>query len=456
MSDKNRFSVQADQDAEPSVHTGPKPKKNPKRKAIVYLGIFLSSIVLIGLLFSGGNKPEHKPSNNQDAAGRSSQKSDASATAARPLVPVNHPPSPAAVAQLFNLQQRAGHAAAARKQTAVIHSRCRREGSCENASPLPAIITGGGGHQAIRAPDVSTKSAVARSSPIVALSGSGSSGKSNGHGKTNRGGGFSSVLNGFKPPQSGGGLKQIEQLLQHLPHPKTSGASGTGRAPDRQASYRQFMTRSAAHDKTGGDSEAIPINPPMSGYVLMPGSIIPAVLVTTINSDLPGMIVARVRQNVYDSIHGSKLVIPIGSTLVGYYASKVFAGQTRVLSSFTQIIFPDGATVNLQGMSASDAYGQSGMSADVNNHYIEMFGASFLIAALSSMLPSTSSNVTVIGGGGAGALGSSGGTALNQVSRKALSRSINIPPTLIVHRGFRFNVMVNRPIRLGYTTGRNR
>lgn len=430
------------EDTHPSANTQPKPKKNPKRKAIIYLGVFLCSIVLLGLLFSGGGNSGRNKSKDRNATGQSSKGNKESTTSARPLVPVNSQPSSAVVAHLFQVQQRTGTAAAHRQSSGSTGPGARRK---NRYIPTTIIGTGASGRKITGAPQVSTVNAMARTSPIVAISGGGDKSASGG-GEQSRAIGFANKL-----PRAGNALNQIKALMQSLPHPKGMGGEGQ----DRQAAYQQFLKQSASRENTGGGNQAIPINPPMSGYVLTAGSIIPAVLVTTINSDLPGMIVARVRQNVYDSIHESKLVIPMGSTLVGYYGSKVFAGQTRVLSSFDQIIFPDGATVNLKGMSASDSYGQSGMNADVNNHYLEMFGASFLIAALSTMLPSTSSHVTVIGGGGgAGALGSAGGSALNQVSRKALSRAINIPPTLIVHRGFRFNVMVNRPIRLGYSGGR--
>ncbi|HYW76628.1 MAG TPA: TrbI/VirB10 family protein, partial [Gammaproteobacteria bacterium] len=123
---------------------------------------------------------------------------------------------------------------------------------------------------------------------------------------------------------------------------------------------------------------------------------------------------------------------------------------------FTKIIFPDGTTVHLGGMSAADAYGQAGMGADVNTHFWQRFGSSFLIAALSSLLPS-SGNVTVINAGEnpGSAVGSAAGQALDNVSKSELRRYQQLPPTLIVHRGFRFNIMVSKPISLpAYEDGR--
>jgi type IV secretion system protein VirB10 len=223
-----------------------------------------------------------------------------------------------------------------------------------------------------------------------------------------------------------------------------TGATGS-KSTSRADSQQHFLDKIAGQ-KVGAP---LPVNPPPTAPTLMPGSVIPAVLLSRVNSDLPGQIVARITQDVYDTIHTRTVVIPHGSTLVGYYSSNVANGQTRVLASFSELIFPDGRTVYLHGMGAADAYGQAGMDADVNTHFWKRFGASFLIAALSTLLP-TSRNVTVVNATPSVSQAVTGpaGQALLDVSRKNLQRYQNLPPTLIVHQGFEFNIMVNRPIVL--------
>ncbi|MFX7934407.1 TrbI/VirB10 family protein, partial [Acinetobacter baumannii] len=75
-------------------------------------------------------------------------------------------------------------------------------------------------------------------------------------------------------------------------------------------------------------------------YELKRGSVIPATLITGINSDLPGRIMAQVSQSVFDSATGHQLLIPQGTKLMGRYDSKVSFGQSRVLVVWTDIIFP--------------------------------------------------------------------------------------------------------------------
>lgn len=112
-----------------------------------------------------------------------------------------------------------------------------------------------------------------------------------------------------------------------------AGAQNTD--PNGQAGKESFFNQDIA------DLGYLPksVVPQMSPYELKRGSVIPATLVTGINSDLPGRITAQVSQNVYDSATGRHLLIPQGSKLFGRYDSNVSFGQNRVLVIWTDIIF---------------------------------------------------------------------------------------------------------------------
>ncbi len=97
--------------------------------------------------------------------------------------------------------------------------------------------------------------------------------------------------------------------------------------------------------------------PQLSPYELKRGSVIPATMITGLNSDLPGRISAQVSQNVYDSATGYRLLIPQGAKLFGRYDSKVSFGQERVLVVWTDLIFPNGSTLQIGSMSGTDAEG---------------------------------------------------------------------------------------------------
>jgi type IV secretion system protein VirB10 len=99
------------------------------------------------------------------------------------------------------------------------------------------------------------------------------------------------------------------------------------------------------------------------------GTLIPAVLLTGINSDLPGMITAQVAETIYDTVTGKHVLIPQGSTLIGEYDSRITYGQERVLFVWTRVRFPNGSSISLEGMPELDLSGFSGVRDKVDNHW---------------------------------------------------------------------------------------
>ena len=81
---------------------------------------------------------------------------------------------------------------------------------------------------------------------------------------------------------------------------------------------------------------------PKNNFMIKAGSFIPATLLTGIHSDLPGQIIAKVRQNIFDTVSGNYLLIPQGSTLLGTYDSQMITGQSRILIAWQKLIFPNG------------------------------------------------------------------------------------------------------------------
>ena len=176
----------------------------------------------------------------------------------------------------------------------------------------------------------------------------------------------------------------------------------------------------------------------------MAGSVIPAITASGINSDLPGQFISLVRQNVYDTVSGRHLLIPQGSKLIMLYDSQLSFGQERVLVAAKRIIFPNGQSLNLQGMPGVDTEGFSGFHDEVNNHYMKLFGSSLMLGLISagfqlsqpqqtSVLQNPSSGQTL-----AAALGQQ----LGEVSSQMMQKNLNIQPTLQIRPGYIFNVTV--------------
>jgi type IV secretion system protein VirB10 len=108
---------------------------------------------------------------------------------------------------------------------------------------------------------------------------------------------------------------------------------------------------------------------PVSPYQLMAGTIIPASLITGLNSDLPGLVIAQVTENVYDTTTGAELLIPQGARLIGAYDSAVTYGQKRALVAWRRIIMPDGSSIVIDNLPATDAAGYAGLSDRVDEHW---------------------------------------------------------------------------------------
>jgi type IV secretion system protein VirB10 len=126
-----------------------------------------------------------------------------------------------------------------------------------------------------------------------------------------------------------------------------------------------------------GYSASLPV-PQQFPYELKAGTLIPGILISGINSDLPGNVLAQVSENVWDTATGKYVLIPKGTRMLGVYDSQVTFGQRRVLLVWNRLIFPNGTTLDIAGSPGVDMAGYSGLSGRVNEHWGKMFGTALL------------------------------------------------------------------------------
>ena len=185
-------------------------------------------------------------------------------------------------------------------------------------------------------------------------------------------------------------------------------------------------------------------------YEIKTGSVIPAAMVTAINSDLPGNMIAQVTQNIYDSATGGYLLIPQGSKLFGVYDSRVIMGQRRVLVAWNRIIFPDGSAMTIPSVPGADMAGNSGFSQKVDNHYFRIFGSSILMALITAgtayaVDENSSDNENSL----SSQLNSALAQQLGQVTTSLLEKHLNIKPTLEIEPGYQFNIVLTKDLVFG-------
>lgn len=222
-------------------------------------------------------------------------------------------------------------------------------------------------------------------------------------------------------------------------------------AQNLQREKLEFMRNASL----GADEEILQhrVRPSLTPYEVKAGSLLPAVLVTQANSDLPGQLIAQVRENVFDSATGRYLLVPQGTRAIGVYDSLVAFGQERVLVAWQRLIFPDGSSLNLGSMPGTDAAGAAGFHDRVQHDYVRIFGGAILLSAISAGLQISQGT---FGSGSqttdtrdlreilAAALGQNLGELGTEIAR----RNMNVQPTLEIRPGYRFNIAVMKDLVL--------
>lgn len=181
-----------------------------------------------------------------------------------------------------------------------------------------------------------------------------------------------------------------------------------------------------------------------SPWMLSAGTIIPASLITGLNSDLPGMVIAQVTENVRDSASGRYVLVPQGARLIGKYDSVVAFGQRRALLIWTRIVLPDGSSVDLDHMPATDAAGYSGVSDGVDSHtwrLLKGIGMSTLFGVGTQLS---------FGGGSdlVRALRESAQENAAHAGGQITTKNLDIQPTITVRPGWPIRALVNKDLLL--------
>jgi len=185
-----------------------------------------------------------------------------------------------------------------------------------------------------------------------------------------------------------------------------------------------------------------------SPYEILSGSVIPAVLQTGIKSYLPGEITAVVSQSVYSSVNGATLLIPAGAKLVGTYDTQTALGVNRLAVAWTRIEFPNGTSMNLPGYEGEGGSGYAGLSGDVNDHTWLIFKNALLLSIVDAgmaVASPTSTSSTTTGVTGNAALQDSEQSlaqTFGQAESQLLQKYIDIAPTITLHPGQLFSVVV--------------
>ena len=230
-----------------------------------------------------------------------------------------------------------------------------------------------------------------------------------------------------------------------LPESADAEAPGEQGAPASDAPAAQQHKIEFARAGSDGDVNSHQLSAAPSPWTLSAGTVVAASLITGLNSDLPGTVLAQVTANVRDSATGRTILIPQGARLIGTYDSVVAYGQRRALVVWTRIVLPDGSSIRLDNMPATDTSGYAGLADKVDSHTWALLKG----IALS----------TLLGVGTQLSLGSSDSDLVRAIRESTqqnashagdqiTSRNLHVQPTIKVRPGWPVRVLVNKDLVL--------
>ncbi len=194
----------------------------------------------------------------------------------------------------------------------------------------------------------------------------------------------------------------------------------------------------------GGTYLERPYQGPISKYEVKAGTVIPGALVTVVDSDLPGDVIAQVTQNVFDSVTGRYLLIPQGAKLYGRYDSVVAYGQSRALVAWQRLIMPNGYSIQLDGMIATDKAGASGLSDKVDYHLNRLAGGILMSTAIAW----AGNLADDEGGDSLNDVGATVAQESGRVGQEITRRNLDVQPTITIRAGYPVRVLVNKDMIL--------
>jgi type IV secretion system protein TrbI len=262
---------------------------------------------------------------------------------------------------------------------------------------------------------------------------------------------------GAEPNNGANASVALRSPFEVLRSADTGNAEDSSRAQQIQTALPAFQDRKIAF--LNQKPETGTVNPhvlqkPLSPYTLMAGTIIPASLVTGLNADLPGFVIGQVTENVYDTVTGRFLLIPQGTRVIGKYDSVVAFGQKRALVIWQRLIRPDGSSLVIDNLPATDEGGYAGLEDSVDFHTWSILKG----VALATLLGVSSE--LAIGNNQSDLLQALQGSAQENASRvgqDVVERMLDIPPTLTVRPGWPLRIIAHKDLVLSpYTQGKAR
>jgi type IV secretion system protein VirB10 len=191
--------------------------------------------------------------------------------------------------------------------------------------------------------------------------------------------------------------------------------------------------------KLAEDKSTLPVD---RFRVITADRYINAILENSVNSQIPGRVIAIVERHVFGA-DGRLPLLPKGSRIICQYESLAKVGDSRLNVKCGRALRPDGASILLTDAQGADQMARTGFVGDVDLRMWERYGSAFIVSALSALAASSqnvSDNNTVNNAGNALSQN------LGQVTAKVLEQSVDLAPIVTVPAGSRIQIIPNTDI----------
>ncbi len=251
--------------------------------------------------------------------------------------------------------------------------------------------------------------------------------------------------------------------LRHDPRRETRGRDRRNWRRDRgcslkrrKARRRRGSERRLAGPRAGGaDAAGIGatynghvLTAPLSPYELKAGAIIPAVLLTGVDTSRAGPVVATVSQNVFDSVSGRHLVLPQGTRLIGRHEGESAYGDRRAFLAWDRLILPNGKSLVLTEEPGVDAQGAVGVRGSVDRRLLPLFVGTLFAGAITTLGQIARDGDDRSSGGLLGDAGDAAAIEGSQVGGRLVDRELQVRPSIRLRPGASVRVMITRDLIL--------
>jgi type IV secretion system protein VirB10 len=224
--------------------------------------------------------------------------------------------------------------------------------------------------------------------------------------------------------------------------------AGQPRASQADRSENLPQQASASQTATSAGKRAPEVNIDAAHgrpYVIFEGTTIDTALINRLDGEFAGPVKVMVTNPVY-SRDRQHVLIPEGTFILGNAQKVSGFAQKRLAVTFHRMIMPDGYSVDLDQFHGLDQIGDTGLKDKVNNHYLEIFGASIALGVIAGAAESTTYGGYTESGSDMYRQGMA--SSLSQSSADVLDRFINIPPTITIREGHRIKIYLTQDMLL--------